>query len=86
MKQAFDYAECARLGKTPGEQDSLYQAALCRLEADNNPYLGIDMKAVWKKLSDPANKLDALGVMDYFAAELKKAIPAPGNKIKSRRY
>jgi hypothetical protein len=86
MKQAFDYAECTRLYRTRGEKDSLYLATLARLKKENNPYLGVDMKEVGKKLADPANKLDALGVMDYFAAELKKNLPAPvGNKSKTRR-
>ena len=86
MKQAFDYVECARLGRTLGEKDSVCLAAKARLKKEKNIYLGVDMNKVWEKLADPANKLDALGVMDYFAAELKKNLPAPvGNKSKIRR-
>ncbi len=62
MKQAFDYAECVRLGRTLGMEDSAYCARLDALMLDKNPYLGLDLDVIYKSADKTGN--DVFDVMN----------------------
>jgi hypothetical protein len=82
MKQAFDYVECVRLRRTLGDTNFLYLSTAARLKKEKNIYYGVNMSLVWEKLADPKNAKSALQVMDYYAAQMKKAAPAQNNSKK----
>jgi hypothetical protein len=67
MRQAFEYVNLEHMARTQGRTTTGYKTELARLQADKNPYLGVDLSIIAGTLSNKDTTLSPLDAMNCFA-------------------